>query len=279
MSANRVKESTSTTGTGSFTTTGAFSNFETFNTAYGLNKRFPYWAVNKTNNQREAGIGYLSGTTTLVRETILDDGSGGSGAPTVVNFTTAPILFSEDSENSKMSSLGALASGTKVVSAHIATGYTVNVALTADRVYYIPMHPSFEQDIDTLGVTCGTKVGTKIRLGIYENNKGVVGKVISETADITPVTDTYVSGSITRIRLQSDWYFIAIAVDAAENIYAYPYTFVSCNPLGRNGGLFNWEFGYAHEDSASWTALPANGSGATISVVNLDVPLITMEIA
>ncbi len=50
MLANRVKETTTTTGTGSFTTAGAVASFQTFNTAFGEYRRFTYWAVNNINN-------------------------------------------------------------------------------------------------------------------------------------------------------------------------------------------------------------------------------------
>ena len=89
MLANRVKETTSTTGTGSFTTTGAVSGFRTFNTAFGTNTRFTYWAVNDTDNEWETGIGYMSDAITLVREYVQDSTNSGSK----VIFTTAPSLY------------------------------------------------------------------------------------------------------------------------------------------------------------------------------------------
>lgn len=68
FSADRVKETSTTTGTGDFTVLGAVSQFVSFNAAFGLNKRFPYAIVGQTGTEWETGIGYLSGTTTLVRE-------------------------------------------------------------------------------------------------------------------------------------------------------------------------------------------------------------------
>ena len=110
MLANRVKETTSTTGTGSFTTTGAFTGFQTFNTAFGLNKRFLYWAENSTDNEWETGVGYLSASTTLVRETVLDNHLGTAAA---INFTTAPKLFCASNENiiNKIQNKNALING------------------------------------------------------------------------------------------------------------------------------------------------------------------------
>lgn len=68
--ADRVFETSTTTGTGNLTLAGALnSSWQTFNAGYGLNVRFPYAIEDGTT--WETGIGYLSGSTTLVRETIV----------------------------------------------------------------------------------------------------------------------------------------------------------------------------------------------------------------
>jgi len=66
--ADRVKETATTTGTGDFTLAGAVSQFVSFNTAFGLNQRCPYAIVGQTGTEWETGIGYLSASSTLVRE-------------------------------------------------------------------------------------------------------------------------------------------------------------------------------------------------------------------
>lgn len=67
---NRVKETSTSTGTGNFTTLGAVTNYQTLNTAFGLNTRFKYVIEDATNNAWEVGEGYLSGSTTLVRDIV-----------------------------------------------------------------------------------------------------------------------------------------------------------------------------------------------------------------
>lgn len=81
--ADRVKETTTTTGTGNLTTAGAVTNYQTFNTAFGLNVRFKYAIVDDTNNAWEVGEGYLSGSTTLVRDIV----HASSNAGALVNFS------------------------------------------------------------------------------------------------------------------------------------------------------------------------------------------------
>lgn len=79
MSANKIAETSTSTGTGNFTLDGAWSQAGTFNTGnrtfnsfYGLNHRFPYMIQDQSGNW-EKGRGYLSASTTLVRETVIDN--------------------------------------------------------------------------------------------------------------------------------------------------------------------------------------------------------------
>jgi len=69
--ADRVKETSTTTGTGSLTLAGAATGFQSFNTAFGLNKWIYYCIEDANGSAWEVGKGYLSGTTTLVRSIVL----------------------------------------------------------------------------------------------------------------------------------------------------------------------------------------------------------------
>ena len=79
--ADRVKETSTTTGTGNVTLAGAASGFQTFNAAFGTNVAFHYAIVLGT--EWEVGEGYLSGASTLVRDEVT--ASSNSGA--AVNFS------------------------------------------------------------------------------------------------------------------------------------------------------------------------------------------------
>ena len=68
IAADRVKETTTTTGTGDITLAGAVTQFVAFQTAFALNERIMYAIVGQSGTEWEVGYGYLSGTTTLVRE-------------------------------------------------------------------------------------------------------------------------------------------------------------------------------------------------------------------
>lgn len=78
--ADRVKESTTTTGTGAITLGGAVTGFITFSSAFA-NPSTVYYAVTGAT-EWEVGIGTF--TTTLTRDTVLASSNSGSA----VNFSS-----------------------------------------------------------------------------------------------------------------------------------------------------------------------------------------------
>jgi hypothetical protein len=79
--ADRVYETTTTTGTGDITTGGAVAGAQTFNTAFGIGPFFYYCIA--LGAEWEVGIGHLSGSTTLVRDAVLKS----SNANALVSFS------------------------------------------------------------------------------------------------------------------------------------------------------------------------------------------------
>lgn len=67
LTGDRVKETSTTTGTGNIALLGALSQFQTFNTAIGIGPIFMYAIVGQTGTEWEVGDGYLTDATTLVR--------------------------------------------------------------------------------------------------------------------------------------------------------------------------------------------------------------------
>ena len=104
--ADRVKETTTTTGTGTITLLGAVTNFETF-TANLSNSDTTYYAiVDNTNNDFEVGVGtFTASGTTLARSVIASSNSNNLvdfGAGTKEVFITVPaskIVVEDDSNN------------------------------------------------------------------------------------------------------------------------------------------------------------------------------------
>lgn len=92
--ADRVKETATTTLTGDFTLAGAVTGYRTFNTAFGVGPSF-YYGIEAVDGSGvptgdwEVGIGWLSASTTLVRNQILSNSAG----------TTVAISFSAGTKN------------------------------------------------------------------------------------------------------------------------------------------------------------------------------------
>lgn len=83
--ADRVKETTTTTGTGTITLLGASTGFQSFAVIGNGNLTY-YTIAGQTGNEWEVGIGtYTSSGTTLARTTVLSNSSGTQ--PSALNFS------------------------------------------------------------------------------------------------------------------------------------------------------------------------------------------------
>jgi hypothetical protein len=74
--ANRVQETTSTSGTGTITLNGAIAGFQNFNAGIGIGNTTSYVIFDPTANVWEAGIGTLATSNTFARTTVLSNSSG-----------------------------------------------------------------------------------------------------------------------------------------------------------------------------------------------------------
>ncbi len=88
MYPDRIRETSTTKGTGAITLAGAPTGWRTFSSGLSAADTFPYVIEGRDANgnqtaEWETGIGYLSASTTLVRETV--KASSNSGA--AVNFS------------------------------------------------------------------------------------------------------------------------------------------------------------------------------------------------
>lgn len=77
--ADRVKETTTTTGTGAVTLAGAVTGFQTFSAGIGNANVTYYTIAGQTGSEWEVGIGtYTLSTTSLSRDTVLASSNAGS---------------------------------------------------------------------------------------------------------------------------------------------------------------------------------------------------------
>ena len=81
---DRVKETSTTQGTGNFTLAGASQGFESFASGVGVGNTTYYTIVQSGSNNFEVGEGTLSASSTLVRSTPISS----SNSDSLVNFTS-----------------------------------------------------------------------------------------------------------------------------------------------------------------------------------------------
>tara|TARA_R110001606_G_scaffold75084_5_gene174053 strand:- start:774 stop:2162 length:1389 start_codon:yes stop_codon:yes gene_type:complete len=82
VSADRVKETSTTVGTGVFTLDGTSAGFKTFSSVCGTGDRFYYTIVNNDSGEFEVGEGILNATGEIIRSTILSS----SNSDSIVTF-------------------------------------------------------------------------------------------------------------------------------------------------------------------------------------------------
>lgn len=99
MLADRVRETSTTTGTGNITLGGASTGFRSFNTAFGTSIEF-YYVIDNGGSEWEVGIGHLTTGTNLVRDVILANSDGTTtahsfSAGTKIVYCDAPAEYME----------------------------------------------------------------------------------------------------------------------------------------------------------------------------------------
>jgi len=190
--ADRVRETTLTTGTGTVTLAGAYTGFQTFSAGIGSGNSTYYAIANVAAGQWEVGIGtYTSGANTLSRTTVLASSNAGS----LVNFTNTPndVFVTQPAERALYVSSGG-------------TGLTSGVAaFTANGVAYAS---------STTGLATGSALtfdGTNLGVGVtpsawggsykaFELPGGVALTSYSTTGDMQLFANAYSDGGAYRYK-------------------------------------------------------------------------------
>ena len=139
--ADRVRETTTTAGTGNIALGGAVTGFQSFSAAMALNDTTYYTIAGQGTNEWEVGIGTLTGATTLVRTTVLDSSNSNNlvsfSAGVKDVFITYPALeavpksFLDGAYESVSTnpSTNVYSSGSWVISSNISANETSNVGV------------------------------------------------------------------------------------------------------------------------------------------------------
>tara|TARA_R110002167_G_scaffold104166_3_gene268693 strand:- start:2592 stop:3452 length:861 start_codon:yes stop_codon:yes gene_type:complete len=214
---NNVQESTTTTGTGNITLAGASEDGNTFTSGYLTDQRFPY-LIDDGAGSRESGIGYLSASTTLVRETPLSSTNGDA----LVNFAagTKQVFVSATAEISASSAQGQSLTGTldyKIVkSSHYTRSSNGTASTVGTRVYFVPFLLDYSGKYDALTSVVRTTGGAgDIFLGLY--TRGLDGlpdmRLLTNATSLDPTVSGIQYGTFTEQSLPLGWYFMAFTCD------------------------------------------------------------------
>jgi len=154
--ADRVRETTTTTGTGSVTLAGAYTSFQSFSAAIGNGNSTYYTISNPTTNEWEVGIGtYTSGTNSLSRTTVLASSSAGS----LVSFSagTKDVFVTQPAERSLL----VQSAGSGLFAGNAA--FTANGLLYANATTTVTTGSALVFDGTNLGIG-GSASGSKLHV-------------------------------------------------------------------------------------------------------------------
>jgi hypothetical protein len=193
--ANRVQETTATTGTGTITLAGAVSGYQSF-AAIG-NANTCYYTIT-SGTAWEVGIGtYTSAGTTLSRDTVLSSSAGGTTKITLAGTSTVFVTYpAEKSVNLDASgnatALGVPASGTVT---NLTGTASININGTVGAT--TASTGAFTSLSYTTTLTGGTDI---INIGSGQFYKDASGNVMIGTTSSSTVSRLYINSTEARIQ-------------------------------------------------------------------------------
>mgnify|MGYP001560578555 CR=1 FL=1 len=105
LTADRCKETTTTTGTSDITLLGAVAQYQAFATAFSVGESFQYAIVGQTGTEWEVGEGTLLTSSTFSRDKVLASSNSGNvvtlSAGTKDVFATAAADVIENATNGR----------------------------------------------------------------------------------------------------------------------------------------------------------------------------------
>ncbi|UOF77238.1 tail fiber [Caudoviricetes sp.] len=268
MTAVKVKETTTGTGTSDLTLAGAVSGYRTFNTAYGTNRRFFYFIQHTSANEWEDGVGYLSGSTTLVREQVRHS----TNSNAAVNFSsgTKNVFVGMTAHSFIMPMTGYQNISTRgIPSGHICQGTPGGTqASGANKLRLTP----FLLEIPIVATGMRIEITTaaassKARMGLYEMKpNGLPGNLVFETADVDTSTTGFKTGTATAKFFWPGWYWSACGGDNGSVVFRrHLQGGYRPSPMGGNSSTAASDSCMLYSLAGGWTTLPTSDPSTTNS--------------
>lgn len=232
MNYNWARTTTTTTGTGDLTLSSV-SGYPTINDVVGQGQRFAYAILDdSTGAPLEAGIGYLSASTTMVREKVTETYS----SSTYDNTSPATLSLASGTKRvivtgltrSVMSPLPYLGSGAgyKGVSNGALIGAvgagSYNDQDTSGRLNIFPWVHEYGGEIDAFIINCTTAggAGTILRMGLYRvGSDGNPAGLIVESGSIAVSSTGVKTSTFTAFVLPPGHYWLALLSTATTALY------------------------------------------------------------
>jgi hypothetical protein len=142
ITADRVKDTSTTTGTGNITVSGgAPSGYRTFSTVLSVNDTFYYCVTGQASSEWEVGLGTYLSTNTFARTTVLASSASGSAVSfssgTKNVFITLPANRTLQFDASQNVGIGTTSPARKLDIEQLSTDFQIRVGDTVGNYYDI----------------------------------------------------------------------------------------------------------------------------------------------
>lgn len=272
MSTSFVWETTNTTGVGPITLLGAKAGnpVQTFSANYQTLERFTYTIANAT--QFEIGLGYLSDSTTLVREKVFKS----SNANALVNFAGASdVAITANGENVLHACPTTYSPAVLHPSAHYTYQQLSTTNIIADNQYFMPFYQDKTMQPTGIGFEVTIAGGTganKARVGIYSVNKdGYPNKLLFESGDLSTNSTGDKKATLSGVTLKTGWYLVSLISDVAMTVRANNYTYQLEHILGWHNGR---KTSYTQKGNSTWTNMLSDVDSWSAVVNNISPPMV-----
>jgi hypothetical protein len=215
---DRVKETTTTTGTGTFTLAGAVTGFETFGAGVG-NSNTTYYAVTLPGSAEfEVGLGTLnSDSSTLARTTVISS----SNSDNAVNFSSGTKTIFCTIPASKSVFLDASGNATLGADLSIGDDLTVNGGVielknTGAQSELRMYCESSNAHYAALKAPAHSDFAGNTTLTLPATTDTIVGRATTDTLTNKTIDASQLSGTVANARLDADLQALAGLTSAAD---------------------------------------------------------------
>lgn len=267
--ADRVQESTTTTGTGTVVLSGAVIGFQSFAVIGNTNQTY-YTIADQSGSNWEVGVGtYYLGNTSLARTTVL----ASSNANAAVDFTSGPksVFVTYPAEKAIYSDPSNVTTITNFASANVLiTGGVINGAAISN-VTIEGLGTMSTQNANAVAITGGTINNVSLSNVTYSG----LGTMSTQNANSVVVT----GGTINNVSLSNVTYG-GLGTMSTQNASSVVITGGTINSVAHTGGsIDNMTIGATTANAGTFTNLVAttltatgNATSQALNTVNITEP-------